>query len=343
MAFIGEFGGKLPNGYFRRNQFHECGQKFDSAFEKFRKENLNKDIYICAYKYEPDESGVADIKTAPLMGDIYFDFDIDKITPDSYSKLKASVLALTGYFYKTMEISNSDIRIYFSGSKGFHVIIPAEIFSIKPDINLNKQIEKFVKFCASKSGAECIDFGIYDRRRLFRVPGSINSKSGLYKVPVTAEQLALFSCDDLLEWAKKDHPVPDTWKTPEKNSKAVSEWEKIQAYEEPKKEHKAKHSDRSFPLLPCAQAILNSGVSSGQRNIAGVALASSLLQSNNVKKEEILDLMDEWNERINPPIDISEVRAIYLSALKMNDAGMFYGCSSFKRLGFCVETCKFNV
>ena len=59
MAFIGEFGGRLPNGYFRRNQFYECGQKFNSAFKKFRKMKVYN---VSGYNYK-------DTPTIILKGD----------------------------------------------------------------------------------------------------------------------------------------------------------------------------------------------------------------------------------------------------------------------------------
>lgn len=346
MSFIGEFGGKLPNGFFRRNQFHECGEDFDKAFNAFRKENQNKDIYICAYKYKQDMDNVADIKTAPLMSDVYFDFDIDNMdSSKAYGNLKASVLCMIGYLYKSIGIKHNQMRIYFSGSKGFHVVIPAEIFALEPDVDLNLKIEKFVEFCMEASGAKYIDLGIYDRRRLFRVPGTINSKSGLYKVPVTTTQIAMFSHDDMINWASEQRDNPDEWAEPIKNIKAIVEWEKIQAYEKPKVTEGAFKRDpnKQYPLLPCAQAILESGVQTGQRNVAGVALASSLFQSNSLNKDEVLALMHDWNESNDPPMNPVEVNAIVRSAEAMNEKGMLYGCSSFRRIGFCVDSCRFNV
>lgn len=342
MGYVAEFGAKLLNGFFKRNQFFEEGIKFQTALEKLCKKNKDKDIYVCAYKYQQNEDGLCDIKTAPIISDVYFDFDMDKMESTSYGKLKASVLALLGYLYKEMNISSSQIRLYFSGSKGFHVIIPHEIFDLQPEPDLNRKIEKFVKYCAQKSGAEHMDFGIYDKRRLFRVPGTINSKSGLYKVPVTSMQIASMSYDAMKKWASEKRDSPHEWVKAEKNNRAVNKWQEIQAYEEPKK-RKGKpraNNGKKYPLLPCVQSLLKTGVASGCRNITGISIASSMLQSN-LSEDEVLDLLNDWNELNDPPMDIAEVNSIYLSALRMSDSGMMYGCNSFRQLGACVETCKF--
>ena len=187
-----------------------------------------------------------------------------------------------------------------------------------------------------------MDFGIYDKRRLFRVPGTINSKSGLYKVPVTSMQIASMSYDAMKKWASEKRDSPHEWVKAEKNDKAVNKWQEIQVYEEPKKRNSRSrvNNGKKYPLLPCVQSLLKTGVASGCRNITGISIASSMLQSN-LSEDEVLDLLNDWNELNDPPMDIAEVNSIYLSALRMSDSGMMYGCNSFRQLGACVETCKF--
>ena len=111
MGYVAEFGAKLLNGFFKRNQFFEEGVKFQTALEKLCKKNKGKDIYVCAYKYQQNEDGSGDIKTAPIISDVYFDFDMDKMESASYGKLKASVLALLGYLYKEMNILKIFLKI----------------------------------------------------------------------------------------------------------------------------------------------------------------------------------------------------------------------------------------
>lgn len=42
------------------------------------------------------------------------------------------------------------MEIYFSGNKGFHVLIPPEVFGITNDINLNIKYKKLVKLIAKR-------------------------------------------------------------------------------------------------------------------------------------------------------------------------------------------------
>ena len=86
--------------------------------------------------------------------------------------------------FKELGVEENKLQIFFSGNKGFHLIIPAELFGIKPSKNLNKIYRKMAKSFCEKIQNKTLDLGIYDRRRLLRIPNSINSKANLYKIPL---------------------------------------------------------------------------------------------------------------------------------------------------------------
>jgi len=60
-----------------------------------------------------------------------------------------------------------------------------------------------------------LDLSIYDKMRLWRVPNTINGKSGLYKIPLTVEELLqsdLTAIKALATWSRQiDIPSDDTW------------------------------------------------------------------------------------------------------------------------------------
>lgn len=78
------------------------------------------------------------------------------------------------------------VSIYFSGSKGFHVGIPMPAFS--PTCGVPTTCKKLALAIAVSAGVT-IDAACYDHQRLLRLPNSRHPKTGLYKRPLTLEEL----------------------------------------------------------------------------------------------------------------------------------------------------------
>ncbi|HEV2092844.1 MAG TPA: DUF3987 domain-containing protein [Rubrobacter sp.] len=103
------------------------------------------------------------------------------------------------------------LRFYFSGSKGFHVEVPAGCFD---DIQASVNAPQKVKDLALRilDGIET-DAAVYDRNRLWRSPNTINGKTGLYKIPLTFDELLNLGMDEIKELARKprhvDHAMPE--------------------------------------------------------------------------------------------------------------------------------------
>lgn len=97
-------------------------------------------------------------------------------------------------------LSTDDIRIFFSGNKGFHIGLHQKIFGQLP---AHKEIAQFVKkFVAELSqGIASVDLKIYEPMRIFRCTNSINDKSGLYKIPINFGELS-GSIESIRELAK---------------------------------------------------------------------------------------------------------------------------------------------
>lgn len=106
---------------------------------------------------------------------------------------EADVLELHDNLTKRFGVSP---LIYFSGSKGFHVIYPVTVKSKYA----HKVCESFFKaFCSSPF----LDEKVYTNRRLFRILNSRHYKTGLYKIQVTPEEII---SGQYLELAKKQRP-----------------------------------------------------------------------------------------------------------------------------------------
>ena len=107
------------------------------------------------------------------------------------------------------------LRCYFSGNRGFHLELPTNLLGdVKSSSKLNRQFKSFVL----SLGDWGFDSSMYNTRQLYRIVNTINSKSGLYKIPLTIDEVLCLSIEAILKLAK----------TPQQELDPV-EYEKINA------------------------------------------------------------------------------------------------------------------
>lgn len=132
---------------------------------------------------------------------VHFDIDRENLS-DALSDARELVSGLHGV-----------ARIAFSGSKGFHVEVPIECFG---GLGANEATPAKVKNIAlALANGITLDTSVYDRNRLWRV---LNTKhhSGLYKVPISHEELMLDAEGiKTLATAPRDVHYPEHQEVPE--------------------------------------------------------------------------------------------------------------------------------
>lgn len=326
-----EIGGKV-NGVFRRNIMTTIYEK-ESTIQLY---NFT-DTYSTIYRYDNKNQDLANI-IAPL----YIDLDIDNLERD-YSKLTRDVLLLCRKLKTLFHIDDSNIQIFFSGSKGFHILIPHTIFGIEPCRDLNDKYKMIALELKSYTITKSVDTRIYDTKRLFREPNTINSKTGLYKVQVTLNQIRNFTYEELIKRASEPQFVgrPNA----EYNEKADIAFNKLinDIRERQKKtiNHKvARQMLENKELLPCVKYIIQNGAQKGGRNNTAMALASALFQRQPEDIDGIKDIMYTWNEnKLDEPLPSNELEATIMSAYRNVRDGRRYGCAAFIDMGICVKGC----
>jgi hypothetical protein len=79
------------------------------------------------------------------------------------------------------------IRRYFSGCKGFHLEIAGGVFGgFTPSAELHSYLRRLAELLL---GDIPFDTSVYDKLRLWRLPNSRHSKTGLYKIQLTRAEL----------------------------------------------------------------------------------------------------------------------------------------------------------
>ena len=325
-----EIGGKV-NGVFKRNILIESSKK-----EEMLKKYDFTDTYSTVYSYDNKNQDLANI-VAPL----YIDLDINDLEKD-YDKLRKDVLLLIRKLKTVFHLQEDNIQIFFSGSKGYHIIIPYEVFGIEPSKDLNDRYKLIVTELKSYTITKSIDTRIYDSKRLFREPNTINTKTGLYKVYMTIDQVREFSYDDLIKRASAVQEIGQVNK--EYNAKSdVAFNQMINDLKERQKKtinHKvARQMLQNKELLPCVKYILQNGAQKGGRNNKAMALASALFQRNE-DRAYVEQIMDTWNRtKLDEPLPERELELTVRSAFNNVNDGRRYGCGAFIDMGICVKGC----
>lgn len=325
---IVEYGG-VQNNTFRRNIFGE--QNDENIINSFE-----SDTYCTIYKYDNEN-----IDSCNFIAPLYLDLDIDNIEED-YNKLIRDLKILIHKLVTEFHVEQNDIQIYFSGSKGFHLIISENIFGFEPGRTLNKDLKKVAVYLKAYTLTKCIDTKIYDYKRLFRINNTINSKTGLYKVRVLYNDLINMSYDELIEYASKPKDIEsdDYLYNDKANESFTNLIEKLNKRDREKINIQvAKEYIRKKELLPCVKYILQNGSPNGQRNNSTIALANSLFQVG-YNQDEVIEIITTWNETKNEePLPNREIRATIKSAYNNSKQNIYYGCSSFRELDVCVKGC----
>lgn len=229
---------------------------------------------------------------------------------------------------KEFEIDSSICRFYFSGSKGFHIMIPSRLFGACPSLDIHK---RFRAVATSLAKGIKIDTSIYDKARIFRLPNTINSRSNLFKIELFPFQALYSSIEEILHMAE----------TPGERLKVNKEFtvnERLKGIYEaplnaPKKQDNG--SVEGVKAYLCMMK-LNQGVGSGERDNVGVRVASHLKRSG-LSKPMIWASLEAWNGLNSPPLETYELERIFEQGLSQYE----FGCNDHILKSHCDKRCVF--
>ncbi|WP_240033784.1 primase C-terminal domain-containing protein [Oceanobacillus profundus] len=323
---------------FRRKQF-----MWPSQTELFRQHYNNIGVYQTVMHYiDPvwmqDDKGkvVIDAAKSLKFGNFYLDFDYPITSDEDYQKIKADVLKAIRYLTIILSIDISQIQFFFSGNKGIHLVVDAAVMGLKPHQALNEVYRDIAKDIAKFCENETIDLRVYDNKRMFRMPNSVNKKSGLYKVPLTVKEFKECKYQDILEIAKSPREIkaPTVIFSPKAKQafeKYVDSWterlENVEKFDGKIKELKV--------LPPCIKRMQEKVFKEtiDERNNSATALTNFYFQQG-MEKEEALHRMTIWGEEnCVPSLKRNEIEVVVNSVYRGHYR---YGCQTFKELsGVC--------
>lgn len=324
-------------GNYNINNKKVFGRKIyvkSDEISNIRKKFNNTDVYSTIFSYNKDNQNESD-----LYGPLYLDLDYDINNEEDFNTLKQDLITIVIYLNDYYGIPNNYIKFYFTGKKGFHLIISPIVFDIKPDNNLNSYYKEIAKELNNITFSKLIDLKIYDKKRLLRLPNSINGKTGLYKVPIKYEDIIKLSFEEMKEYASS--PKDNIKAEAKPCDKAINKYNIIKDnFNRPKEKKMSKPIEvvdiNKIKLPQCIINILKNGAIEGNRNNTTVILASALFQRG-ASYEDTLDIVSEWNERLNEPsLSDVEINTTVASAYQQVQNGRRYGCTSIKEYELCV-------
>jgi len=130
----------------------------------------------------PPESGEEkELQWAP----IYFDFDAE----DNLEQARQDALKVVNFFTAALGVPRAYVHVWFSGRRGFHIVVEPECFEIQPHSRLTYIIKLAAMALKDELELKSFDPMVYTIRRVLRLPNSVHPKTRLCKVELYHTEL----------------------------------------------------------------------------------------------------------------------------------------------------------
>jgi len=146
----------------------------------------------------------------PHLVPLYFDIDC----AGDLDKALLAGRCLVAFLTHRLELSEEAVRIWFSGSKGLHILAHPAALGIEPSRALTADMKRIVAALVARLETEgcpelAVDSAVYSLPRMLRAPNQQHPKSGLYKVELTHDELMTLTADEIRALAVE--PRPPLW------------------------------------------------------------------------------------------------------------------------------------
>ncbi len=204
-----------------------------------------------------------------LWFDIDRDGDLEAATRDARRLSAATV--------DRYRIDGDELLLFFSGSKGYHVGLPASLFAAEPSHDFHRIARQFAERLAAVVGVT-VDSGVYDRVRAFRAPNSRHPKTGLHKRRFEFNELLHLTTAAILERAT----TPEAFELPDGNATsevAADDWRRaIEAVRTQATAAQQRQANAAATLNRQTLEFIRDGASQGDRHRLLFSAAANLAE-----------------------------------------------------------------
>ncbi|WP_044303950.1 bifunctional DNA primase/polymerase [Rhodopirellula sallentina] len=205
---------------------------YDRAFAAYSacddQANIDSEGFLSPFKYDDtiqtratNAAGRLDVRgfNGPCWSRfVWFDIDregdIDAATKDARR--------LAAMLTERYRLDESELLVFFSGSKGYHIGLPTSLFDPSPAVWFHAAVRKLAEGLAGSVGV-VVDPVVYNKVQPLRAPNSKHGKTGRHKRFVTFDELMnvkpaaiVASSAEPLEFEPPDAPEID--------ERAVADW-----------------------------------------------------------------------------------------------------------------------
>lgn len=267
------------------------------AFQQEEAVNFNAFTTVQSFAEPKKVNGEA------FLAPLYFDLDNE----DDPSVSQEDAVKLVDFFLNELDLKESDIWAYFSGSKGFHILINSESLAIEPRNDLHKIFKHIAGYLIHRLDLSSLDLVVYTEKRMLRLPNSVHQKTRLYKIELSHNELKTLTLDEIRKLAEQPRRDEETlFSSQERKKQSAVRREASNFFRNKQDEYieaaatantQYEQEDYVFGKDDEPQAVkdlLEKGWSEeGGRNQATVQLACYFKDAG-YKKQEALDVLEEW-------------------------------------------------
>lgn len=187
----------------------------DTALAEFRRPKQRYDAHLSVSRYGKDllEYRRRNGRVAGYDGPCYADclpFDIDRGQNGIRVALGAArELALT--LHERFGLREDQVRYFFSGSKGFHLLVPMILAGDVAPSRLTPQVLRRMAQAVADTSQVELDYAIYRRLGMLRMPGTQHPKTQRWKTELSWDEFSGWAPDRLLAAASGHKPRAYQW------------------------------------------------------------------------------------------------------------------------------------
>ena len=284
-------------------------------------------------EYVKEKKSVSGYSGSVSISKLFFDIDMGKGT-ENMCLTKAR--NLVDELVNGWDLDPQYIQPWFSG-KGFHIITP-DFFGFGVGSDVPDKVKNTLTHYFKD-----IDPVVYDTVRLLRMGNSKHEKTGLYKIPLTMNELMNFSYSDIQDIAKQKRDNPRflvNWSgfVAENEDKIIEK----QTFETPK--HTAsfeRTATDSTCYMTCCQKMYNQGPVKGERHTTLLRLGSWLKRTGMTESVAVKILLEWGSGEISDPNTSFNETEITKIIRNVYDKGYTYWCSDVLMSKYCEEKCVY--
>tara|TARA_R100001594_G_scaffold2143_1_gene8756 strand:+ start:5660 stop:7429 length:1770 start_codon:yes stop_codon:yes gene_type:complete len=281
-------------------------------------------LYRSVYLYDEAAKGKIEesATVSSYYGERYIDkilIDVDKGDNSDEETLRRALVCVHALSDLDVHV-NSSIQPYFSGT-GYHLVLSNDTFNFAPSENLPYIVKQTMANLLPG-----IDEMVYIRTAIYRVAHTVNKKTGLYKVPLTIQELMHKRPNEIMEIAKTprlDFPYQELMGDGELEEYIITDTPKLKVFSK---------TVENIKVVPCIQRMLTIGPQQGNRNNTSMRLASHF-RRNGIPSEFAKAALLHWNNKsLDESVLIDKIEQTY-------NKGYQYGCNDELLLKHCQTKC----